>query len=61
MLTVCDDGCGFEPELALRREYGRDHFGLWGMQERARSLDGVCEIQSSTGAGTSIMVELPLV
>lgn len=61
MLSIRDDGCGFEPDKALRREYGRDHFGLWGMQERARSLDGVCEIHSSPGSGTSIMVELPLV
>jgi signal transduction histidine kinase len=61
MLKVRDDGCGFEPEKVLRREYGRDHFGLWGMQERARSLDGVCEIDSSPGSGTTIVVELPLV
>jgi signal transduction histidine kinase len=60
-LAIRDDGCGFEPETALRREYGRDHFGLWGMQERARSLDGACEIRSSPGSGTAIRVELPLV
>jgi signal transduction histidine kinase len=60
MLSVRDDGRGFDPEVALKRAYGRDHFGLWGMQERARSLDGSCEINSRPGAGTSIVVDIPI-
>jgi signal transduction histidine kinase len=60
MLSVRDDGRGFEPELALKRAYGRDHFGLWGMQERAMSLGGACEINSQPGAGTSIVVDIPV-
>ena len=61
MLSVRDDGRGFEPEMALKRAYGREHFGLWGMQERAMSLDGACEINSRPGAGTSIVVDIPIV
>jgi signal transduction histidine kinase len=61
MLSVRDDGRGFEPELALKRAYGREHFGLWGMQERAMSLGGTCEINSRPGAGTSIVVDIPIV
>jgi signal transduction histidine kinase len=60
MLSVRDDGRGFEPEVALKRAYGRDHFGLWGMQERAESLNGSCEINSRPGAGTSIVVDIPI-
>jgi signal transduction histidine kinase len=61
MLSIRDNGRGFDPEVALRRAYGRDHFGLWGMQERARSLNGSCEINSQPGAGTSIVVDIPIV
>lgn len=61
MLSVRDDGRGFDPAVALKRAYGRDHFGLWGMQERAMSLDGTCEINSRPGAGTSIVVDIPIV
>lgn len=61
MLSVRDDGRGFEPEIALKRAYDREHFGLWGMQERAMSLGGTCEINSRPGAGTSIVVDIPIV
>lgn len=61
MLSIRDDGRGFDPEVALKRAYGRDHFGLWGMQERAMSLDGSCEINSRPGAGTSVVVDIPIV
>lgn len=60
MLSVRDDGLGFDPEQALKREYNREHFGLRGIQERASSLGGFCEINSRPGAGTSIIVEVPL-
>jgi signal transduction histidine kinase len=60
MLTISDNGRGFEVATALAREYGREHFGLWGMQERARSLGGTCEINSRPGAGTSIVVDVPV-
>jgi len=61
MLSIRDDGRGFEPEVALKRAFGRDHFGLRGMQERAMSLNGACEVNSQPGAGTSIVVDIPLV
>lgn len=59
LLTVRDNGRGFEPEQVMRREYSREHFGLWGMQERALSLGGTCEVHSQPGAGTSIVVDIP--
>lgn len=61
MLSIRDDGRGFNPDVALKRAFGRDHFGLWGMQERAISLNGTCEINSRPGAGTSIVVDIPIV
>lgn len=58
-LSIRDNGRGFEPEVALAREFTGDHFGLRGMQERARSLGGTCDIFSRPDAGTSIVVDIP--
>ena len=60
ILSIQDNGQGFDPEQALKRVFGREHFGLLGMQERAESLGGTCEINSQPGAGTTIMVDIPL-
>lgn len=59
ILSVRDNGRGFEPQVALAREFGREHFGLRGMQDRARSLGGTCDIFSRPDAGTSIVVDIP--
>jgi len=60
VLSARDNGRGFDPDLALKREYGREHFGLWGMRDRAQSHGGTCEIISQPGAGTSIIVDIPI-
>ncbi len=59
-LIIFDNGRGFDPSLALAREYDREHFGLKGIQERAHYLDGICEITSQPGTGTTIVVTIPL-
>ncbi len=60
LLTVKDDGRGFDPKAAMMREYDREHFGLRGMQERAHALDGSLHIHSQPGEGTAVHVEIPL-
>lgn len=52
LLEVTDDGQGFGPD----RPSG---FGLRGMRQRARQADGVAEIVSAPGAGTTVRVEIP--
>jgi signal transduction histidine kinase len=52
-LTIQDDGQGFSPE----REKG---VGLLGMQERVRHLNGLFQVNSERGHGTTIRVDLPL-
>lgn len=59
-LDVSDEGRGFDPTLALSRSQNREHFGLQGIQERARAMGGSCEIISQPGAGTRITVCLPV-
>jgi len=60
LLAVRDNGQGFEPEMALAREINRERFGLRGIQERAASLGGTCEFVSGPGAGSSVLVSVPL-
>jgi signal transduction histidine kinase len=58
-LVVSDEGRGFDPSLALSRSQSREHFGLHGIQERARAMGGDCEIVSQPGQGARITVNLP--
>jgi signal transduction histidine kinase len=53
VLTVQDDGCGFD----AARVRG---LGLLGMEERVRHLGGDFSIESSAGRGTRLNVRLPL-
>jgi len=57
---VSDNGRGFalDGEGASRR--AREPFGLHSMSERARLLDGECIVYSSPGAGTRVVVRIPV-
>jgi len=59
-ISITDDGCGFDPSVALSRSLDREHFGLRGIRERALAMGGNCEIISKPSAGTRIMIELPI-
>jgi signal transduction histidine kinase len=58
-LNVSDDGRGFDPAVALSRSLNREHFGLQGIQERAKAMGGDCEIISHPNAGARVMITLP--
>jgi signal transduction histidine kinase len=60
MLTVRDDGRGFDPALAMAREIDRERFGLLGIRERVASLGGTADILSQPGAGATIVVSVPI-
>ena len=53
-VVIQDDGEGFDPGTA------DSGLGLRFMRERAAELGGRVEIQSAAGAGTRVVVELPL-
>jgi len=59
-LSINDQGHGFDASAVLSRSLNREHFGLHGMQERARGMGGDCEVISKPDAGTRIMIELPI-
>jgi signal transduction histidine kinase len=54
-LEVEDDGVGFEPEANGVRSR---QLGLTSMEERAERLGGRLEIRSSSGAGTTVRLEV---
>jgi signal transduction histidine kinase len=54
IVMVEDDGVGFEPD---RAEHG-GHVGLLGLRERAEALGGTLSVESTPGAGTTVVVEV---
>src|SRR4051812_41005579 len=55
VLTVSDDGVGFDPaDPAVRAR----RLGLTSMEERARALGGALSIDSVPGSGTSVRLEV---
>ncbi len=59
-LNIADEGRGFDPASAVSRSENREHFGLKGIEERAEGMGGQCQIYSSPGHGTRIVIDLPL-
>lgn len=57
-VTITDDGQGFDP--ARRPSAGWPRFGLQTMRERAESLGGTLNIDTSLGKGTKVDVRIPL-
>jgi signal transduction histidine kinase len=53
--VIEDDGAGFD-----QRAVRDDAVGLLGMRERLALLDGRLEVESRSGAGTTIVAEVPL-
>jgi signal transduction histidine kinase len=61
MLTIADNGVGFDVERALAEARDRaGHLGLINLQERARLAEGTLEIQSEIGRGSRTTVAIPL-
>lgn len=57
-LSVRDDGKGFDPSMTTTFERSA-HFGLRGMRERARRLDGQLVIETEDGRGATIELIVP--
>lgn len=53
-ITVRDDGVGFDPETST------DGFGLVGMRERAELIDGIFDVLSAPGSGTTVRAVVPV-
>lgn len=56
-MTVTDDGCGFDPECCAGLTEG--HFGLSGIDDRVKHLNGDFTIHSTRNGGTTATVKIP--
>jgi two-component system, NarL family, sensor histidine kinase YdfH len=54
-VTIQDDGVGFDPT-----SIPAGHYGLLGIQERVRLLNGSFEIKSEEGKGTTLNIQVSL-
>jgi signal transduction histidine kinase/ligand-binding sensor domain-containing protein len=57
-LRIEDNGCGFDPNSAPATKNG--HFGLVGMQERAKKLGGELTLNSRVNSGTQVCALIPV-
>lgn len=53
-IEIVDDGIGFDPNSIQA-----GHYGLLGMQERLRLVEGSVDVNSETGKGTRIVIRFP--
>ena len=61
VLTVEDDGRGFDPDAVQAREgTAAGGFGLIGINERLRLMGGALRLASTPSAGTQVMVAVPV-
>jgi two-component system NarL family sensor kinase len=58
--TIGDNGRGFDPAAPRGKKSKPRGMGLVDMQERAGLLGGSCQLRSTPGSGTEILVEMPL-
>ena len=56
LLVIEDQGVGFDPDSVEARD---GHLGLASIRERTELQGGTLSIESSPGAGTRIMIEVP--
>lgn len=54
-LVIEDDGCGFDPDAVPE-----DHYGLIGLNERVRLLQGTLTVESAPNEGTRLSFDIPL-
>ena len=59
-VIIEDNGCGFDVSAAVAKTGGYRGLGLDGMRERLMLIGGTLEIESTTGAGTTIFARIPL-
>ena len=59
VITIQDDGQGFDPEAAERRRAGGG-LGLLGINRQSRWLGGAASVRSVKGSGTKVRISIPI-
>jgi signal transduction histidine kinase len=60
MITVRDNGQGFDAENWQKRCLAGQHLGLLGIEERVTLLGGSFCLESKPGVGTTLYAEIPV-
>jgi signal transduction histidine kinase len=59
VVTIEDDGKGFDVDATFGTAEGRGHFGVVGMRERAEAAGGQLVMRSEPGHGTIVRASIP--
>ena len=59
VISITDDGIGFDPEEISREVKQERGFGLFSIQERLSDLGGSLKILSKPGQGTKVIMSIP--
>ncbi len=59
VVTIEDDGKGFDVDGTFNSAEGRGHFGVVGMRERAEAAGGQLVVRSEAGHGTIVRGSIP--
>ena len=60
-IMIFDDGQGFADTAQIENGlYSQNHFGMSGMEMRAKLLGGSLVVQSNAEAGTEVRLEIPV-
>ncbi len=59
VVSIRDNGVGFEPEKVLEEKGAEEHFGLRSLRERVELAGGDMDIRSRPGAGTEVTIRVP--
>ena len=60
VVSVTDEGIGFDAPAAILKHIDNGGFGLYNVRQRIEYLGGSCAIESAPGRGTRITLTLPL-
>ena len=60
VVSITDNGRGFDLERSLSDLPRIGKLGLAGMEERVRLLGGIMKIESAPNKGTKLIIELPI-
>jgi len=60
LLTVEDNGAGFDSSAVLYMSGDKGKLGLLGMKERAKLCGGTLKVDSTPGCGTRVEVDVPI-
>lgn len=60
LLSVTDDGVGFDPTAARKRDNRGLGLGLFGMEERVQLVGGTLSIEPVHPHGTRVMARIPI-